>query len=955
MSLGKIGKLTSAVSRSIEARAASKNGEPKAAKTKSGSEVRRADSTKAPTRSAKLTVARPSQESDRIEAVRGGDVGRLDLDPEETKSDPGAAREVLAIQASSAQRTLGGTVGPSEFDELAEQTASGPIEAAELEPPEAFSPGAELPSVPELADPTQTDENPLTGLQETFDVDGTKYIRTSEPIGLPSGSVRTEYQVDGVTYSEVQNKDGSRQVQASRPSGPGEASHSRTVEYDTEGQLVTDHTKSTESRSDPDSDEYHYATRTETFASDGTRTITEKNETDGRLTSVGSRTETPNGESRRAHLDLPRELDPETFSEQLAGFAESGDPGLLYEAISGLEPERLQALASTAFEEGNPSIYHFVNAASAAASAAGPGAARPFATGLHDALTDSNAVSQAHSGYFDLYKAFESVGSSGGDVSLGVELIDQLRKTAEGGDTDSTLARYALNGPGGANGAGVAGGVESGLRFHSSSFGEAADRVDQLDRDLSYLSLNYGPFMSANELTAAQEEFRREHADEYQAYEDKSAGLVSNVNNIQRLQEMRAEYDGDNSRKDPFARDLDLDSVSGDLLTRVRQASGTEQGRAELAVELERVGRGQPSFLSDLDSLGGDSEEAKQEREALRKGVFDTSISFAAEAAASGSTTEVRKQLDGLAATFPDFPPESLELLEGLANGAADLSERLPEALNVPGDPESTDRLRRAGALLGLAGLAHNGIDIVSGNADAEAMLSTLADGTELGTEVFKNALSKTFSPSSVRTVGRVAGGVGVALSAVDTVRSLADGDIASAGLSLASTIGGTLLLSSSTGVGAIISVAALAGHVGLAQYRKVDASNHYESKDTERFISHALADANLTSGQRAEALHQLRNADEDGRLTGVLLRQTADQAGISPRELLTQIAQLSENDIKAIVTKGHRVDFEDDESVNLEPEEVADFLEFIRTEFGIATRRPTTGGPRGTPAMGRS
>ena len=949
MAIGKLGsKIKKTVSDARKKNSPSKSDDKQKADVKQKSGVKQKPTSKSgETDSGKPTGKKPATgKADRTVATVSGGVDQLEQDPKDTKSDPGASSEVTAGQSEAAKKATGGADETSEFDRLAVAGAQAPEDSEEpenLEPPEALVPGEEIPPVPDFTgvEPSNREENPLIGTQETFEVEGVEYTRTTEP----GGNVRTSYEVDGVEYSSTTRENGSRSVFATE--NESDVNHSRTVEYDANGNLIEDKVQSSNGEIDPDTDEFHYQTRTETLTADGTRTTNEVSEVDGKARSYTSRVEDPEGNVTNARLDTPPNLNAEQFTEQLANFAENGDPALLSTAIGGIDSEQLQQVANTAFTaDDGAGLYDFVQATSAASAAGGPGTTNKLAGALHDALTDESLLEGNHNNaYFALYQGFADFGAEGGDASLGVELIDRLTQTANSDGIEAVGARYALEGPGQAGGGlGVIGGVTDGLEARSRSFGDAADRVDQLNQDLGYLTLNYGAFMTEEELAAAQEEFRETHAEEYQRYEDLSSGIVSNVDNIHRLEELRSQY-GENDAYNPFARvDENLNYLDDNLLTRVRQASGTQQGREELTTELKKAGKGQDTFLQDLDQMAGDDEGDAQQLEILRGNIFDTAVSQTAGATAVGDTQSADELLAGLGISDPNIPEEAISVLSELSSGAADLNDarlqRLTDVLDMmPVSSALTSRLKNAGAILGVAGLAANGVDIATGNADLTTYIDTLAGTTGLGVEVFEEALSRTFSASGVQTAGRVAGGVGVLLSAVGTVQSLADGDAANAGLNLAATIGGALTLSSSaavTGVGAVITVAAIAGQIGLAQYRNVQASNHFESQDTENFVSHALNDSGLSSSEKDAVLHELRNADSGGRLTGVLFQQAAEQAGVEPNEFLNQIVQLGPDAVHDIVVRGHGVDPGDEGVTDLSPEEVTEFLEFVRREYGV-------------------
>lgn len=235
----------------------------------------------------------------------------LDRDPETTSSNPAAARPVTDRQASSAagltaKRTSGlstferidaqesGTADPvkaaaeddpkDERDDLVEN----PIEQeerADVKTPKPFKVGTDLPEIPTFKGqtPKSKETSPTGQTVETFEQDGVTYTRTSF-----EGKVTTTFKQDGVDYSQVSEPDGTSSLELEKRNAEG--GHSRTIEYDAKGKLVTDSSHSSKIHGDRD-----YEVRQETVDAKGVRTIEETvSRPDGGLAQL-TRTEKPSG------------------------------------------------------------------------------------------------------------------------------------------------------------------------------------------------------------------------------------------------------------------------------------------------------------------------------------------------------------------------------------------------------------------------------------------------------------------------------------------------------------------------------------------------------------------------------------------------------------------------------------------------------------------------------------
>lgn len=298
---------------------------------------------------------------DRVSQPERSRVDDLDRDTRGTKSDPHAAREVTRRQADVSARLTGDADGerPSRFDQLESEDAGGPryvtashdTDAADSEPgggesldhlvddptheeqradlqaPDEFKTGTGTPEFPDLSDqqPKETRQLPLGGTEETFEKDGVTYTRQTRP----DGSVHTSYEEDGTTYNDTSYEDGRSSVLISRSDDTG--THTRTVDRDAEGNLVSDRSHSTQAETDPATGEVVLQSRSESVSGDNVRTITEEvtRPDGGRATTT--RTEQPgaNGEVGGGAFEEKYEYQGDdgsllrTTNQSAEGFAET--------------------------------------------------------------------------------------------------------------------------------------------------------------------------------------------------------------------------------------------------------------------------------------------------------------------------------------------------------------------------------------------------------------------------------------------------------------------------------------------------------------------------------------------------------------------------------------------------------------------------------------------------------
>lgn len=421
---------------------------------------------------------------------------------------------------------------------------------------------------------------------------------------------------------------------------------------------------------------------------------------------------------------------------------------------------------------------------------------------------------------------------------------------------------------------------------------------------------SYGPFMTDEERAAAAAEFLDTHRDVYEDADSAAVGIIDNTDELLRLQRVLNDpaYDAHDSALAgtiPFQQGDVNDLVEG-LPRQISRAAETESGSRELADAVAEAGAGRTNFVSDLAALTDNPDELER----LETAVSNAGIGAAVEATARGESERADELLRGVGVSSDDWTPKAIRALRAFAGGGRDFDFRVD-------NPELEARFGTAATALGLASLVARGEDIFTGNAEADQYISYGADTVGVSKDIFKSPLTRLLGEDALGVVGKVASGVGVVLSAAGAVQALSEGDEAGAALLGLSALGGALVLSNTVPVvgHALVAVAAV-GQIGLAQYRKSEASNYFEeghpgAEDARRFLNHALSDSGLPQDQRDRVINTLKDSDDDGTLPGERLARVAEQAGVDPNEFFNRLAGLSQAQVQDVVNAVHSLDGE--------------------------------------------
>ena len=552
----------------------------------------------------------------------------------------------------------------------------------------------------------------------------------------------------------------------------------------------------------------------------------------------------------------------------------------------------------------------------------------------HEESTEAVASSLANVigddiGRFD--EAFELAVGEGRGAGLAGEVAQQLHQA---GRVDS--ARNVVEG------------IEDGAKTFQDPFDSVADKVDEANGDLSYLLTQWGAFYGDDE--AGQQAL----GEQIQAFQDGRP-------EFEQLNELSANIGGDlevlRDLQTLFPEKQHLKDRELDLLREVPRFGATENGRREIAHAVMRSGDGEQStFLDRLldedfkDSLSeGELKELGFEsyddfRNAAAQHTVSATMSAMGEAAQSGDSKMMAKlnkglvnqsqlldvdeaTLEGISAAYQDIYSSS----RALAKSGGDVAslqldravkrlEELTDGLNGS-NPVVGKKFRFGGAALGLVGgglalheaLSGDGFRREEALSVAVPTLEGLLSGGEALAGIRESDSLFKLSKEGFKRGANIFAGVGLVIDGVGVYQALDSGDPVQAGINALGVAGSIVTLAGPTGVGVALGLGAAALGLAYGQYQKVEASNRFESEEAEAFLRGALEVNGLSPGNIDDITHQLRNADDQGRQTGILIQQAAERGGLEPGELLSIIAKQEPDNIHQIITAGHGVDPEGD------------------------------------------
>lgn len=454
-------------------------------------------------------------------------------------------------------------------------------------------------------------------------------------------------------------------------------------------------------------------------------------------------------------------------------------------------------------------------------------------------------------------------------------------------------------------------GIERGSKTFQTKFDTAADKVDKANRDLFYLIAQWGPMYGDTEegkkaLQARIEEFKNNHP-EYEELDRLSTNIGSDLEVLHDLQSL-------------FPEKQNLKDRERDWLKEIPRFGATENGRRSLADAVERSAHG-GSFLDRLEGaeFNGVRQEAGQQ--ALTAG-----LARLVEAVQSGDRGSLQAASDGLIHSHDLFGESEAAMTEvvgdlkaisnaslSVAASAANSMDRaagnlLDSIERLIKNPVTATKLKTAGGIIGAIAGGINFSEDPKNWQSAIAPLEALFDIGEArasfkGGKLFK-ALGNTANALNA---------FGIAIDGYGAIKALDKGDLVGAGISATGVVGGLVTMTATTGatlgVGLALGVGSAIAGLIRAHHKKVEASNHFESTEAQRFIRGALEEAGVSDGHIDKVVGHFSNADDEGRQVGILIAQAAERAGITPKKLIQLIGKLKPSQVLDIVEAGHGVD----------------------------------------------
>ncbi len=289
---------------------------------------------------------------------------------------------------------------------------------------------------------------------------------------------------------------------------------------------------------------------------------------------------------------------------------------------------------------------------------------------------------------------------------------------------------------------------------------------------------------------------------------------------------------------------------------------------------------------------------------------------------------EFNAVVDALEATVPGGRISTTEMgqrLERLATAADNLDAAADRA-------GITQGLRALGLVSGAIGLYSSGSELFNDPANLEAATRTLTDLVGLGNTGAEalNAVGRggTFAARlGSAGLGKLLGAVGIVFGAIDFGRNVRDGDYAQAGLTAAG-VAGTALATFGTAswtgpVGILIGTAAVAGSIGLNQWRNVDASNEHMNDVSREFLQHA--------GLSEDVAGALVDQSGEGYSPVPFLFEYAASRGLDQEQTIAWLNSLDGDDLESIRDRAHEVlDSIDGDLSKLDGDSDPEVLEFL-------------------------
>lgn len=456
----------------------------------------------------------------------------------------------------------------------------------------------------------------------------------------------------------------------------------------------------------------------------------------------------------------------------------------------------------------------------------------------------------------------------------------------------------------------VAEAAATGVRHLREQFDKAADKVEDLNKELAYKIYATGELLTPEQIKKASEAFYDRHADAYAQLEKAALALSTTLDGLQDIRDDAHPAMWEGSKE---LRGLAKEAES--VLREVPRLAETEVGRETIVRALEEQADGRLTFLDSVLELGGNSPDFVQR-------VAVAYMRSVGEAAVDGVRGErLDKILEGVtknAKLFGADPEQMHDIVRDLRIlSTADRSKyvkrvtrRLNDNLNEVSAFNTNTRAGQAfrGVAVVFAGLSAGNRASEWGQLSGLEQAQVVVGGLEAGSMAMELAAGTLGKTSAVRFAGRAAGVIGLVGAGFDLVigaKSLADGKVLEGSSSLAMGAGGVLLtaglMSNAVPVaGTIVGGVLLAAGFGLSLFAGAKERNKNEGP-----VEDFLRDAGLSS----KLAEELSNHDGQGRPVGPVLTELAQRIGVEPRELTRYLDTLDERTIKFIVEAAHGVD----------------------------------------------
>ncbi|WP_044193475.1 hypothetical protein [Hyalangium minutum] len=479
--------------------------------------------------------------------------------------------------------------------------------------------------------------------------------------------------------------------------------------------------------------------------------------------------------------------------------------------------------------------------------------------------------------------------------------------------------------------------LTQGISTARSQFEEAQAKVDELNQELGYLVQSYGGVLSPEQLQAAVDDFKERHQEDYAALEREAAEFSQVLSSVSQLSSEGSAASG-LSEENRKAVEEEANKALVNVFPRL---GDTQAGSEAIAQALEAQGRGEPSFLEQVNGLAQNLTDeqvkdlASDETEAagfadlvgFQQGVAETlfksaTLHIAVHPERSQAVLDGLKTHAALLGTDPTRLQTLADDVTALAS-ATDPAEiqRLQDKIRTQSEElEFLDPSTRAGqafgaftTVLGVIGAAG---DLANWNElDLKDQIGAISGALETGIGAYETILGVAGRAASISSLaGRasgVLGGLGAVLDGISAAEAFQNGDYVGGAGYTATAVGGAILtaaaLSNAVPVAGQIAAGVLvAVGFGLQQWSHVQEANKHEGP-AEDFLKGA--------GLSPKLAEELSNHTGDGFPAGPALAEVAKALNIPPEQLVAHLETLSEDQLNRLIEEGvHQVELEGDE-----------------------------------------